>query len=91
MTFADCKNAGSCGKDLCLPEFCHQFDPKQKSNADRIREMSDEELAMFLNKIVVCHHLKKEGYCPNCPIHGAKPCDTEGVLQWLKQFADKEV
>ena len=48
MTFKDCKNAGSCGKDLCLPEFCHEFDKIQKTNGDIIREMSDEELAKFL-------------------------------------------
>lgn len=48
MTFKDCKNAGLCGKDLCLPEFCHEFDRITKTNAEILREMSDEELAKFL-------------------------------------------
>ena len=60
------------------------------TNADRIRAMSDEELTTFINKIVVCHHLRNDGYCEKCPIHQAKPCDEEGVLQWLKQPAKGE-
>ena len=55
------------------------------TNADRIRAMSDEELTSYINKIVVCHHLRNEGHCEKCPIHPAKPCDTEGILEWLKQ------
>ena len=59
-----------------------------KTNADRIRAMSDEELTKFINKIVCCHHLRNEGHCEKCPIHPAKPCDTEGIIEWLRQPAE---
>ena len=63
---------------------------KPMTNADRIRAMSDEELAQMLNKAVVCHHLRELGYCHKCPLFGAKPCDTEGIVKWLKQPAEVE-
>lgn len=61
---------------------------RKRSNAERVRAMSDEELTTFLNQIVTCHQLRREGYCERCPLHGAKPCDTEGIIDWLKQPAE---
>ncbi len=58
------------------------------TNADRIRAMSDEELATLLNKIVVNHHIKNADNCNHCPLKDAKPCDTEGIIDWLKQPAE---
>ena len=60
------------------------------TNADRIRAMSDEELAKFINRVVLCHHLRNEGNCEKCPIHPAKPCDTEGIVKWLQQPAEED-
>ncbi len=87
MTFKDCKNAGSCGKDLCLPEFCHQFDPIQKTNAERIWEMSDEELAAWIIALTIggaprpwCDfHCRKNGK------YGCEKC----ALKWLQQPAEE--
>ena len=61
---------------------------KPQPNADRIRSMSDEELTTFLNKIVVNHHIKDADNCNHCPLKGARPCDTEGIIDWLKQHAE---
>ena len=60
-----------------------------QTNADKIRAMTDEELATFINRIVVCHHLRNEGHCEKCPIHPAKSCDTEGIMKWLQQPAEE--
>ena len=62
---------------------CEFLDPL--TNADRVRGMNDNELATFINRIMICHHLRNEGHCEKCPIHPAKPCDTEGIAEWLKQ------
>ena len=82
MTFKDCKKAGLCGKDLCLPEFCHEFDLIQKTEADRILEMSHEELAGWLMAITL------DGKRPWCDFHcrrdgkyGCKKC----IVKWLQQ------
>ena len=71
----------------CTSSFC-EYRRKKQTNADRVRGMNDNELATFINRIVICHHLRNEGHCEKCPIHPAKPCDTEGIAEWLKQPAE---
>lgn len=92
MTFNDCKNAGSCGKTLCLPEFCHQFDPIQKTNAERIRAMSDEELAHFIADRLVaesCHRINDDGYKPTAvDIEKIRSNVYYAWLRWLKLPAE---
>ena len=63
---------------------------RKQTNAEKIRAMNEEKLAAFINRIVVCHHLRNEGHCEKCPIHPAKPCDTEGIMKWLQQPAEVE-
>lgn len=58
---------------------------KPKTNADRIRTMSDGELAMELHK----------PRCKHCiHIHNAKACLTsscqQGILEWLKQEVEDD-
>ena len=69
--------------------------PEQKpSNADRIRAMSDEELAVFLDDLtclcVVCN--EHEGQNENCPIsclgHG-RYCRPADIIKWLRQPAQE--
>ena len=85
---------GVCNRGANLLEAIKNYEaekcPYKKTNADRIRAMSDEELAEMLNKAVVCHQLRELGYCHKCPLFGATPCDTEGLLEWLKQPAEVE-
>lgn len=87
---------GNCGEcDLRWacdidPNKCNEWpDPATMTNAQKIRVMSDEELATFINRVVICHHLRNEGNCERCPIHPAKPCDTDGIVEWLQQPADE--
>ena len=91
-----CKNCNNYRCDWCekvvdspdpnMPRTCQYF--WERTNADRIRAMSDEELAQMLNKAIVCHTLRSLGYCHKCPLFGANPCDTEGLLEWIKQPAE---
>ena len=81
----DCCNSGATQFMRKCKQPCDTIVPM--TNADRIRAMSDEELTVFINKIVICHQLRNAGNCKYCPIYGAKPCDTEGVLAWLQQPA----
>ena len=69
---------------------CHffagcDFARPQPTNGDRIRAMSDEELAYWMT------HLHEDGHCLNerCQIFLDKTCD-ECVLDWLKQPAKEE-
>ena len=56
---------------------------KPKTNADRIRAMTDEELCEFLSKCEFCD-ICPEG-CANCTYHG--DCDKR-LLDWLQQPAE---
>lgn len=68
-------------------------DPEIKTNADRIRTMSDEKLAEYIfdlgNGSEYCY-----GHCAyqdsdNCPNDEAVGC-LSGVLKWLRQPAEEE-
>ena len=58
---------------------------KRQTNADRIRNMSDEELAEWINTKNMCRQCAYEpgGLCMK------KPC-ANGILQWLKSKAEEE-
>lgn len=63
--------------------ICNAY--KHETNADRIRAMSDEDLAHW-----IC---KKMGRCDPLMCPGAKLCKAEdglanGLVKWLKQPAD---
>ena len=60
------------------------------SNADRIRAMSDEELAVFLDDLtclcVVCSD--HDGVNENCPIYEqgcGRYCEPKDLMDWLQQ------
>ena len=64
-------------------EYLHQQKPK--TNADRIRAMSDEELVDFLGEYRFCD-ICDEG-CEACTYHGN--CNKR-ILDWLQQPAEDE-
>ena len=67
-----------------LPRIAAEISEPPKTNADRIRQMTDEELADKLTE-----------KCAVCAYHYAE-CETkfcmceEGVLKWLKQEVKKD-
>ena len=65
---------------------------KPKTNADRIRNMSDEELSTHLHDIGWdCHLCAEHGRLDNEPLLRGKKCDekcVEHCLKWLKKPAE---
>lgn len=59
------------------------FKPKHKTNADRIRAMSDEELAKFFGRYGFCGGVIPNRYCCKQSV-----CSQECVVRWLKQPAE---
>ncbi len=55
------------------------------NNYERIKKMSVEELAKFLNKIVVNERLYNCARCYYCPLSSCSACDTEGIVEWLER------
>ena len=97
MGWNNCKNARTCGHTLCFELACKNYVPKEKAeqtNADRIRAMSDEELAGHLHKIGWdCHLCSEHMRLDNEPLLRGERCDEKCVkhcLDWLKQPAEVE-
>ena len=60
---------------------------KPKTNGDRIRQMTDEELSVFLGGIADnCSY----NTCDNCPMYGA--CDDVPISRdkWIKQEVSED-
>lgn len=76
---SDCINRECSGKKagVCLNDFpgvkCYGYEPPRKTNADRIRSMSDEELAAWLCDVA--------GWLP------AFEGRVHPILEWLQQEA----
>ena len=72
-----------------------RYVPKSVTNADRIRAMSDEELAVFLDDLtclcVDCND--HDGVNENCPIY-KQGCGRYGepkdLMDWLQQPAEED-
>ena len=70
----------------CTASFC-EYRMKKQTNADRIRSMSDKELAEFLHKLLrKCMELMPDD-CPICPRFGRCGCDIEA---WLEQEEEED-
>lgn len=88
-----CKNCNNYRNDWCeivldspdpdIVRDCRHF--WLKTNADRIRAMTDEELCEFLSQYKFCD-ICEEG-CSDCTYHG--DCDKR-LLDWLQQPAEGE-
>ena len=67
----------------CIKPFfdkCPLESQKQKTNADRIRAISDEKLADYLCLLAGCNNCEARMLCENPNLKSA-----DGYKQWLKQ------
>lgn len=89
------KECTECGKEhLQLAEWLTELKQRKedankqpKTNADKIRAMSDSELANMLSSIWICHHFDS---CEKCPLAEAENCRADGVKRWLKQGVNED-
>lgn len=87
------KNGVCDDNDKCRERGCEFFNGEGgrridiKTNADRIRAMSDEELAVEIYRGISsdsCDYCKHgNGYCDGTPCDGKE--DVEIIIDWLKQ------
>lgn len=80
----DCCNSGSpqymC---KCKPNVCTSAVPM--TNADRIRAMSDEELAKW-----ICSIMTAECCDQRCPARDICNLGDNGLVKWMKQPAEED-
>jgi hypothetical protein len=61
------------------------------TNGEMIRQMSDVQLAVFLNYITSCCASREPSSCKDCPFYGTN-CDFIDISAWLeKERFDDEV
>ena len=97
MRCCDCEFKNRCDEtEKVLTSFvkCYKRDrllkeQKTQTNADKIRSMTDEELAVFLDEFSGrCMDCEKLGPDTGCPIHKRGVfCLSCDVMDWLKQPA----
>ena len=63
-------------------------DPEIATNADKIRAMSDEELAEWLCQALDCDFCK--AHMQNIPTYSYCENHESGILKWLQQPAEEE-
>lgn len=68
---------------------CEDYNPvkKPKTNADRIRSMTDEELAEFLDRWELGDIDYAKTFCDLC--NGQFDCHNDCLVDWLKQECDE--
>ena len=70
-----------------VQEIAAEITAPPKSNADRIRQMTDEELSEFLGNVIDhCNFLD----CENCPMERACTDVPMSRDKWLKQEVSKD-
>ena len=81
-------------KCLCV-DTCPYATTVPYTNAERIRAMSDEELAVFLDDLtclcVDCND--HDGVNENCPIYKqgcGRYCEPKDLMDWLQQPAEED-
>ena len=83
-----CVHAGKDRKFVCINGVsCKITTGKSQTNADRIRAMSDEELAEFIDRCEMNDIDYAKTFCDLC--NGQYECD-QCRLDWLKQPAEGE-
>ena len=90
-TLDGCK-VKECGGVCQLTNTAQPITEYRMTNADRIRSMSDDELATHLHDIGWdCHLCAEHGRLDNEPLLRGEKCDekcAEHCLEWLKQPAE---
>jgi hypothetical protein len=75
---------GVCNRGANLLEAVQNYEakkcPYKKTNADRIRDMSDEELVDWLLPYLCCSGCPMQDYCSTNDL----PCEKV-ILEWLQQ------
>lgn len=78
-----CRYKESCGHEFCPEDECPEYDAAVETNADRIRAMSDEELAEWIRDMPIepcCYCDPQRAFGALCGVDSA--C-RDGILAWL--------
>lgn len=86
----DCEKERRCTERRGSHEYC--FESKKKTNYSYIRDMSVEEMALFMDKMQL--RCLSES-CKDCPLHKINPlphyyCSVKDIKEWLESEVDTQ-
>lgn len=83
-----CKNKANypCPNSCGYMGACDGYEPKPLTRADRIRAMTDKELAEFLDRWEMGDIDYSKTFCDLC--EGQYDCHDDCLLDWLKEASD---
>ena len=84
MCCLSCAKADSCEQADRVEDYCINHEERPMTNADRIRQMSDEELARFINFHTDCENCPAARVCEDNYALSSDVC-MAGIQKWLKQ------
>jgi hypothetical protein len=85
------ENTVTAARRKCICRTCNGSGEKPKTNADKIRAMTDEELATFLETFGCCHYCSEHHRLGGARFYSDEKCDEhcqDHLLDWLKQPAE---
>ena len=62
---------------------------RRVTNFDKVKDMSSEGLAKFLNDIIACCGFS-EMTCSKCPLCEVINCNIEDIAEWLESEANND-
>lgn len=91
--YSRCVHAGKDREFICINGVsCKIIKEKPKTHADRIRAMSDAELAKVLNAFAAyfeaCNRSSEEVECKDCEMYRLCGLYEGEAMEWLKQPAE---
>lgn len=85
----DCKHdKGKCVGSSRRGGHKNCFEPREITNADRIRAMSDEELANWLCRALDCDFCK--AYLQNMSTYSRCENQVKGIFNWLQSPVEED-
>ena len=81
------RGLANCADKEQMMRYIEEHQPKPMTNADRIRAMTDEELAVFIcDRVDTC----SEKRCPGAELCRGEEGKANGLKKWLQQPVEED-
>lgn len=83
------KRCKKCGAWIVSGYLCK--DCKPMTNGDKIRAMTDEQIAEMISNIVTCCGFSEDHNCENCRLRFMhRVCSEKDIFEWLREEVSED-